>query len=76
MKSKLEMNIPDGSTVLDLCKTLVERFQLTQDLLTGEHTGNTQSFANFIVVNRKLACPIDVLNNEDKVTILPIISGG
>jgi molybdopterin converting factor small subunit len=60
-REKVEINLPDGSTVADLIKQL--GITLPDDAL-------------LVIIRNHLCDPHQVLSNEDTVDLIPALSGG
>ena len=65
-QSELDKDLPDGSSVEDLWRSLVEEFPV----LRGRET------ALLFAVNRQYVKQSHVLKEQDEVALIPPVSGG
>jgi molybdopterin converting factor small subunit len=70
------IEMAEGSTVMDLCTKLVDNLIISKDIVYLEEIGEEKLFGNLVVVNNEIAQPTNILENNDKVTILPQLTGG
>jgi len=73
-RSELDIELPDGSMVSDAVRHLADAYgQQTRDFLYDKKTGDSYLL---YVVNRRQVKADHVLQDNDRLTILPPIAGG
>lgn len=73
-RSEIEVELKDGARLADLMKHLLELFGLTAEAALVDR--NRGGYTVLLNVNGKAANASTVLNNGDRIVVVPPTSGG
>ena len=73
-KEELRLDLPENATALIACNVLATQYgSMVQDFLFDKKTGDTHVL---FIVNRKQVTKDHILEQNDRLTILPPVAGG